>query len=155
MQQQEEQQLYFELINPAFSPNKGITCHIVAAWDQGFISGQEVMLQHIDEIEVFEFTEEEDHQNGRQEEEDKDEEDEDEEEEEEHGHGHGHGHSDEQEHELPIHHLDEKEKEAYIQSIQPGANNQAQKKGGSSVSKQSPQLITTTNLVKFLSKSAK
>lgn len=151
MQQQEEQQLFFELINPTFSPNKGITCHIVAAWDQGFISGQEVMLQHIDDIEVFEFMEEQEEHYGDEEEP----EDEEEEEEEEDEEFRGRGHSDEQEDELPIHHLTEEEKAAYIQSIQPGANNQAQKKGGSTGSKQSPQLITTSNLVNFLSKTAK
>jgi len=56
--------------------------------------------------------------------------------------------------ELPIIQLNDQEKEEYIRSIQPGANN-SEKKGGSNVSKQSPQLITTSNLVKFLSKTAK
>lgn len=153
-QQQEEPELFFELINPTFSPNKGISCHIVAAWDRNHIKSAEVMLNEIDNIEVFKCTEEEDDEDHQRHREDEDEEEEEEEDryddEEEDFRKHPDNHGKE---ELPIIQLNDQEKEEYIRSIQPGANN-PEKKGGAS-STQSPQLIKTTNLVKFLSKTAK
>ena len=132
--QQEGQELHFDLVNATFSPNKGVVCHIVASWNKDNISDAEAMLKNIDNIEVFECIGGE----GEHEEE--------------------HDHEDE-EHELPIRQLENKEKNDFINSFQHQGGHDEEYGShdmmvGGGLTK-NPQLITTSSLVKFLSKMAK
>ena len=61
MEEEDGQELHFELVNARFSPNKGIACHIVASWNKANISSATEMLNNIDDIEVFECIGENDH----------------------------------------------------------------------------------------------
>ena len=101
-QQQQEPELFFEVIDPTFSPNKGISCHIVASWDRNHIKSAEVMLNKIDNIEVFKCMEEENDEHHQRHHEDEDEEEEEEDEDED-----DQDEDEDQDENLPIYHLTE------------------------------------------------
>ncbi len=126
MQKEDEEELHFDLINATFSPNKGVVCHIVASWNVDNISGAKKMLKNIDDIEVFECSSL-----------DKEHED--------------HDEHDENDHEEDgmIKQLTDEEKEEYIKQL--NGIDIDEIKGGEI--KKNPPLITTSNLVNYLSKS--